>query len=269
MADAPRKPVFEHNPDLPAFCFYQEFAPSPLATLAFDRDYLMYSVKGAIRLGVEEKRWVLPPSFAAWVPAQTPLQVEITHPTQCCSALFKPGFAPEIPNRTIVFAMPPVAREMIHYSRRWGPNEAEFSEYAQAYFRTLALLCADLAATPSDIWRPVAQRGDLTRAITFTEENLGSDITAKAVARAAGLSERTLLRRFTQEIGVTWAQSLRRLRMIRAVELLCNEDLPIVQVGFAVGYRSLSAFNKAFREFSGLTPSTFRERHRDGFATSN
>lgn len=234
--------------------------------MSFERDYLMYSVKGAIRLSVAGTRWTLAPSFAAWVPADTELEVEITHPTQCCSVLYKPGYASDFPDRTVVFAMSTVAREMIRYSRRWGPTEKLFDRHADSYFTALAMHCAEQAATPSDIWRPIAQRADLARAISFTEQHLDQELTVQKVARAAGLSERTLLRRFTEEIGMTWAQSLRRLRMIRAVELLCNEELPIVQVGFSVGYKSLSAFNKAFREFGGQTPTAFRDRHRDGFA---
>ena len=234
--------------------------------MSFDRDYLMYSVKGAIRLSVAGTRWTLAPSFAAWVPAKTELEVEITHPTQCCSVLYQPGYVSDFPDQTIVFAMSTVAREMIRHSRRWGPTEQQFDRRADSFFTALALLCAEQASTPSDICRPIARRADLARAIAFTEDNLDRDLTVQRVARAAGLSERTLLRRITEEIGMTWAQTLRRLRMIRAVELLCNEDLPIVQVGIAVGYKSLSAFNKAFREFGGQTPTAFRSRHRDGFA---
>ena len=47
-------------------------------------------------------------------------------------------------------------------------------------------------------------------------------------------------------------------------QALSNEDEPVVQVALQVGYTSNSAFNKAFREFSGHTPTEFRARRRDG-----
>lgn len=64
---------------------------------------------------------------------------------------------------------------------------------------------------------------------------------------------------------MTWQQTLRRLRMVRAVELLSNTEDAVIQVAYGVGYASLSAFTKAFRDFTGLTPTQFRARHRAGW----
>jgi len=54
-------------------------------------------------------------------------------------------------------------------------------------------------------------------------------------------------------------QSLRRLRMIRALELLAEDSAGITKIAFTVGYTSLSAFNAAFREFVGETPSSYQQ----------
>lgn len=85
------------------------------------------------------------------------------------------------------------------------------------------------------------------------------------IAKAAHMSERTLARRFNDEVGMTWGQALRRLRMIRAVEMLSHEETGILDVCYRVGYGSLSAFYKAFKAFSGLTPTEFRARHQGGW----
>ena len=57
---------------------------------------------------------------------------------------------------------------------------------------------------------------------------------------------------------MTWRQVQRRMRMIRAIEILANETDPVTQVAFRTGYNSLSAFNSAFREFTGCTPTEYR-----------
>jgi len=253
--------------DLPAFCFYQEFEPRPPETLRFDRHYLMYCIKGAVRLEFEGRRWVLPPSYAAWIPADTELAVSITHPMTCCSVLFRPGFVDALPEESVVFTITALARDMIHHCRRWGPDSTRFDDHAHYFFQALALTCTELAHRPSNVWTPMVRTEAMKRAIAFTEDHLGDEIALADVAAAAHLSERTLLRRYAEEAGMSWRQSLRRLRMIRAVELLSNEEEPIVQVALQVGYASLSAFNKAFREFSGDTPAAFRARRRDGSET--
>ena len=250
--------------DLPAFCFYQEFEPRPPETLSFDRHYLMYCIKGAVRLELEGRRWVLPPSYAAWIPADTSLDVTISHKMTCCSVLFRPEFVSDLPPQSVVFTMTELARDMIHHCRRWGPECTVFDDHARHFFQAMALTCTELARRPSDVWTPMGRSEAVKRAIAFTEDHLERDIALADVAGAAHLSERSLMRRYADEVGMSWRQSLRRLRMIRAVELLSNEEEPIVQVALQVGYASLSAFNKAFREFSGHTPSAFRALRRDG-----
>lgn len=251
--------------DLPAYCFHQVFEPSPAAKFSFERDYLLYAIKGAIRIGVADRQWTLPPSYAAWIPANTEIEATITHPMTCCSLLFRPGFVSGMPKETLVFTMTPMARDMIYFSRRWGPDNEEFDTYAETYFRAIAMVCVELASSPSEVWHPRATSKSVRAALAFTEAHLEDNVAFSDVAAAAGTSERTLLRRFGEEVGLTWQQSLRRLRMIRSVELLSNGDDAVIQVAFQVGYASLSAFTKAFRDFTGHTPSEFRARHRAGW----
>ncbi len=251
--------------DLPAYCFHQEFAPRPREQLSFDRHYLMYCIQGAINLEFCGRRWTLPPSYAAWIPAQTELDVFITHPMTCCSVLFRPDFIDDLPEGCVVFTMTSLARDMIYFSRRWGPDIGTFDSYAEHFFQALARTCTELARQPSDVWIPMGHSQGMKRALAYTQAHLHEDIALADVAAAARLSERTLVRRYAEEVGMSWRQSLRRLRMIRAVQLLSNEEEAIVQVALDSGYASLSAFNKAFREFSGYTPSEFRARRREGW----
>ena len=73
-----------------------------------------------------------------------------------------------------------------------------------------------------------------------------------------GQTPRTLARNLAGEIGVSWGQILQKMRMIRAIELLAETKAPVTEVAFGVGYQSLSAFNAAFRAFTGQTPTTYR-----------
>ena len=57
---------------------------------------------------------------------------------------------------------------------------------------------------------------------------------------------------------------LKTLRLRRAAELLSGSDLPIKVVTGRVGFESRSYFTRAFRAFSGLHPTEYRTRARDG-----
>lgn len=245
--------------DAPAYCFHRSFAPQPSKTVRFERDYLLYAMEGAIRIAVDGRRWTLPPAFAAWIPAETDIDVIVDRPMTSCSVLLRPGFAPAMPARTLIFTMSTLARTMIQHARRWGPEEALTDQAAEPFFRALLDHCSDLAALPSDLWQPEGRSPPVRRALDYTEMHLAEPLSFAQVAAAAGASERSLARHITEEVGMSWSQAHRRLRMIRAVDLLVGTDAQVLQIAGDVGYISLSAFNAAFREFTGMAPRDFRK----------
>jgi AraC-like DNA-binding protein len=78
-----------------------------------------------------------------------------------------------------------------------------------------------------------------------------------AVARELGVSERTLQRRLGSE-GNSFQLLLNAVRQERARELLANSALDIDEVAFMLGYGDQSSFFRAFRQWEGETPSSWR-----------
>ncbi|WP_420962972.1 AraC family transcriptional regulator ligand-binding domain-containing protein [Brucella sp. IR073] len=77
------------------------------------------------------------------------------------------------------------------------------------------------------------------------------------VARALGMSERTLRRRLS-ESGVSFQSILDGVRKNRALELLANQHMPVEQIAFAVGFSDPHNFRRAFRRWTGATPGALR-----------
>lgn len=77
------------------------------------------------------------------------------------------------------------------------------------------------------------------------------------VARALGMSERTLRRRLA-ESGVSFQSLLDGLRKNRALELLANQNMSVEQIAFAVGFSDPHNFRRAFRRWTGATPGALR-----------
>jgi AraC-like DNA-binding protein len=48
--------------------------------------------------------------------------------------------------------------------------------------------------------------------------------------------------------------------MLRAMALLASPGQTVQETSTAVGFDSLSSFTRAFTQFSGETPSTYRKR---------
>jgi AraC-like DNA-binding protein len=66
-----------------------------------------------------------------------------------------------------------------------------------------------------------------------------------------------LSRIFMQETGQTIPQYLRTVRMEKAAELLKSGECNVTEAAMAVGYASLSAFNRAFVEQIGCCPGLY------------
>ena len=241
-----------------AFCFYKIFPPEPRKLVRFDRHYLLYSAAGSIDLEVDGRVWTLPPLRAAWIEAGVEIAVCNAQPITCCSLLYAPEFiaAPETPCK--VFDITPLAREMILECRRWGPEGGALDTHARQFFTTLALVTRELAMNSCNSWVPVGQSAAVRSAIAQSREQLGAQPEFAQIASAVHCTPRTLARRFQAECGMSWQQVLRRLRMIRAAELLAEPQMQITQVAFAVGYASQSAFGAAFRDFAQQSPRDYR-----------
>ena len=78
-----------------------------------------------------------------------------------------------------------------------------------------------------------------------------------SIARALGLSERTLQRRLSEE-NASFASLVDEVRADLARLYLGDPKLAIFEIAFLLGYSEPSAFNRAFKRWTGQSPSEFR-----------
>ena len=97
----------------------------------------------------------------------------------------------------------------------------------------------------------------------FIEEHLAEEISLAALAALADLSLYHFARAFTQSFGVPPHRYHMTRRIDRARSLLQKPALSVTQIGIQIGFRETSSFTRAFRRFTGLTPTEYR-RHREG-----
>ncbi|WP_337270010.1 AraC family transcriptional regulator [Oryzifoliimicrobium ureilyticus] len=111
----------------------------------------------------------------------------------------------------------------------------------------------------------IAYHHDRTReAVETTEavervlrQRLQKRVSIARVAKALGMSERTLRRRLA-EASVSFQGLLDELRKKKALELLSNPHMSVEQIAFAVGFTDPHNFRRAFRRWTGTTPGVLR-----------
>ena len=88
------------------------------------------------------------------------------------------------------------------------------------------------------------------------------EIRMREAAALVGMSESTFSRYFARTAGHTFSDTVRKLRLAHACQLLENTDDPIAAIAHRVGYQNLSNFNRQFRLELGATPREYRRAHR-------
>ena len=104
---------------------------------------------------------------------------------------------------------------------------------------------------PAEIWK--ARR--------FIEQNSGEEISLPEVAKAVNASPTHLSEKFKQVTGVKFVDYVARTRFEKASVLLEDADVRISEIAFAVGFQSLSQFNRVFKKLAGKSPTAYRALH--------
>ncbi|MDC0661415.1 AraC family transcriptional regulator [Marinobacter sp. SS21] len=86
---------------------------------------------------------------------------------------------------------------------------------------------------------------------------------ADVFAEQVGLSTRTLHRQLASE-NKTYQGVLDEIRCSLAKQFLDQPDLPVEVVSAQVGFSEAANFRKAFKRWTGLTPSEYRQSKRSG-----
>jgi transcriptional regulator GlxA family with amidase domain len=80
----------------------------------------------------------------------------------------------------------------------------------------------------------------------------------RRLAQVSAVSEGHFARSFKEAFGAPPHRYLLTRRIERAVALLRDTDLPITEVAFQTGWKSLGTFGRIFRDITGKNPGSLR-----------
>jgi len=100
----------------------------------------------------------------------------------------------------------------------------------------------------------------LAPTLEYLESHYGEPISPTALADRAGLPLFRFERLTKRIFRITPGQLISQTRLAAASRLLTETEQPVVEVAHACGFCDHSAFTRAFRSATGVTPSKFREQ---------
>jgi AraC-like DNA-binding protein/quercetin dioxygenase-like cupin family protein len=253
------------------------------------RAQLVYAVEGVMTVETDAGLWVVPPLRAVWVPAGVVHSIRMTGRVLMRTLYFEPASVAHVavPARPAVLAVSPLLRELIvrvvetigvgrvddtrsavespgasigaaspRVASESGPGDTR----RKPIDTTLALLLDELVEAPvSPLEVPVPSDPRLRRITDALRADPSDGRDMEAWARLAGMSERSLARAFPDATGMTLVRWRQQVRLLRALERLAIGE-SVTAVTMDLGYGSVSAFVKLFRESFGVTPGRYFDR---------
>jgi AraC-like DNA-binding protein len=96
----------------------------------------------------------------------------------------------------------------------------------------------------------------------YIDQHYFDSFTSEQLAQKFGVSVRHTNAIFKEQYQMTPIQYLNEVRHSIAQKLLLETDMNIVSICFEVGYESLPTFYRSFKGMAGMSPSQYRQMHR-------
>jgi len=224
-----------------------------IARHSHPRGQLVYATRGVMRVATDQGTWVVPPQRALWIPPGVEHEIRMSGAVAMRTLYIAPDTAIALPADCQVIEVSELLRALILAAME-EPVEYDSGSRGEAIAQLLLHELRGVAVVPLHL--PMPRDEKLQAVCRRVQDSLSDDIDIETLARAAGMSSRSLARLFQRETGMgflAWrqqarlAEALAQLSTGKAVALVAND----------LGYASPAAFTAMFRRSLGTTPGKY------------
>lgn len=209
-----------------------------------------WAIDGVIRVSVDRRAWVVPPSRGIWVSAGLVHEVAVLENARLRTLHIHAAIAPFCVQECLVLDVSPLLRELM-----LALACAVSSTTRETHLSTMLLNeLGHASRIPMGITLPADRR--LRKLCESLIADPSLTLTLKEWAQSVGASERTLARVFQQDVGMGFVQWRQQIRIMHAAVMIAQGH-PLSVVSAELGYASQSAFSAMFKKAFGQSPSGF------------
>lgn len=139
--------------------------------------------------------------------------------------------------------------------------KADACKTVDGIYKLYEEMCIDFAERMREIRKEQVISLHIRRCIDYIYENLGADLSVKALSSKMGLNATYLSRLFRQETDISLKRFVKEARVDTAKNLLQYSDLSYLVISTSLGFSSQSSFIAVFKEITGATPKVYREKN--------
>lgn len=218
-------------------------------------------VRGQIDVEGGAGGWLVIPNHMIFVPANRPFNLRTSRGMRAHVAFLAPDDYPWHHHGCWVTQANPLVHELLALMLSMRDRAPDDYATLRQLFRTLSHLCREWFSNPKMLWLPAAKSDEMRAFIGYVSTHL-ADATVSTTCEACHLAPRTMQRLSHEEFSFGLKTLIIEVRMMRAMELLAQDSMPIEAVAQSVGYSSVSSFTTAFTNRAGLSPGEYRQRNR-------
>lgn len=97
----------------------------------------------------------------------------------------------------------------------------------------------------------------------YIDAHYAQNLSLKEIAEYVGYSQSHFCYLFKAITGKTAVEYINTVRVQKAIDLLKNSKLSILDISLEVGFNTISNFNKTFKLITGFTPRDYRKRNKE------
>ncbi|PMS16923.1 AraC family transcriptional regulator [Trinickia dabaoshanensis] len=226
--------------------------PRVVSSHSHPRGQLMGAMTGLVSVGIASQQWVVPAIHAIWIPPHVEHSVRSFGPFAGWSVFISEDRCRELPSSARAIRTTPLLREAVHRAGGWAGSPLDAAQERIAEVIIDELLAAQ--AEPLHLPRPTDPA--LVKITDALTRDLGDNRRQEEWAAWAGVSPRTMSRRFIAQTGLTFGRWRQQARMLAALERVA-EGAPVTRIALELGYENVSAFIEVFRSTFGATPGRY------------
>lgn len=99
------------------------------------------------------------------------------------------------------------------------------------------------------------------KVINYVKQNYAKKITLDEVSKMTYLSKSYFSKMFSDEMGITFSNYITKVRIEKSKQLLLDDTIKLVDVGYLVGFIDQSYFIKCFKKLVGVSPGKYRKNN--------
>ncbi|WP_300731129.1 helix-turn-helix domain-containing protein [Pseudomonas sp.] len=216
-----------------------------------------YAISGVLGVHTAEGSFFAPPQWGIWIPAGLEHEVVTSMRAEMRSLYVRREDCQWAPGHCRVLEVTALARELI---KRFCELPVDYPEGGSPEQRLVQVLLDELAQLGEvGFSLPLPRHARLLVLCNELIEQPDADVSLGLWAERLGMSEKTLMRLFDRETGLSfgrWRQRMRLLSSLRGLE----EGVSVTSAALSSGYDSTSAFIAAFKKMFGFTPGELFRR---------